>query len=57
MLTVNICFRAVKLDKGNHKVVWKYTTPGLKLGAVVSGITILLAALFIKLNLKQTQNH
>jgi len=57
MLTVNLCFRAVKLDKGEHKVVWKYTTPGLKIGAVVSGITILVAAFFIKLNLKQTQNH
>ena len=57
MLTVNICFRAVKLDKGNHKVVWKYTTPGLKLGALISGITILITAFFIKLNLKPTQNH
>jgi len=51
MLIVNLCFRAVKLDKGNHNVVWKYTTPGLKLGAAVSGITILIAAFFIKLNL------
>jgi len=52
MLTVNICFRAVKLERGVHKVVWKYTTPGLKLGVAVSGITIFLALLFIKLNLR-----
>ncbi|MCK5852882.1 YfhO family protein [bacterium] len=49
MLIVNLCFRAVKLDKGKYEVVWKYTTPGLKLGAVISGITILLAAFIISI--------
>jgi len=52
MLTVNICFRAVKFDKGKHEVVWKYTTPGLKLGAVISGITILLSGFFLTRKIK-----
>ena len=56
MLTVNICFRAVKLDKGKHKIIWKYTTPGLKLGAVISGVTILLAAFFLKINSRRRKN-
>ena len=56
MLTVNICFRAVKLDKGTHEVVWKYTTPGLKLGTVISGITILLAVFFLIRKIKPHKN-
>jgi len=56
MLTVNICFRSVKLDKGTHEVVWKYLTPGLKPGAVISGITILLAAFFLSRRIKPHKN-
>ena len=46
MLIVNQCFRAVKLDKGKHKIVWKYSTPGLKLGAFISGITLIVVIFF-----------
>ena len=47
MLIVNQCFRAVELNKGEHKIVWKYSTPGLKLGAIISGITILLVGVLL----------
>lgn len=37
---VNGCFRAVELPAGEHRVVWKYRTPGLRLGAAISGASV-----------------
>jgi len=46
---VNYNFRGVKLKKGTHKIVWKYSTPGLKLGAIISAAAfIFIIVAFIK---------
>ncbi|EDS73154.1 hypothetical protein ANASTE_00874 [Anaerofustis stercorihominis DSM 17244] len=48
VLRANTAFMGVKLEKGNNSIVFKYTTPGLREGAIISLITILLTLLYVK---------
>ena len=45
MLRVNDVMRGVDVPAGSHSITWHYEVPGLKLGAVVSGIALLLLLL------------
>ncbi|MEM5647331.1 YfhO family protein [Bacillus cereus] len=37
----------VKATEGNHEIVLSYSSPGLKLGLIISGISILLTGLLV----------
>ncbi|MCX7846592.1 MAG: YfhO family protein [bacterium] len=39
-IEVNGCFRGVELPAGLHRVVWEYETPGLRVGGVISGVSL-----------------
>ena len=41
LLRVNDVMRGVNVPAGSHTVVWHYEVPGLRLGAAVSGFTLL----------------
>lgn len=40
-ILVNDVMRGVVVDAGRHEITWSYATPGLKLGAIVTGATLL----------------
>jgi Bacterial membrane protein YfhO len=42
-LQTNVVLRGVVVPAGTHRVEWRYSVPGLRLGAVLSGIGLLLA--------------
>jgi hypothetical protein len=42
ILTADGLFRAVRVGAGEHRVVFRYATPGLRAGALVSVLTLLL---------------
>lgn len=42
----NIMFMSVPLSKGTHKIVFKYRTPGLKVGLCITAITTLFCLIF-----------
>jgi hypothetical protein len=46
-LTANFLFRGVLVPPGRHRVRWEYVTPGLRLGACLSGLTVLAALVII----------
>ena len=41
ILKANIAYMAIFVEKGAHEIVWKYCTPGLKLGALLSAMAAL----------------
>ena len=49
---------AVKLNKGENSVIFKYETPGLKLGALTSFIAIIakISSIEIEKHTKRKQN-
>lgn len=47
---VNYMYSGILLEEGNHKIELKYCTPGIKAGAVVSGIGILCLLVIILIN-------
>ena len=46
---VNAALRGVVVERGTHTVVWRYRTPGLVAGTIVSVTTLLLGAVFLVL--------
>ena len=44
---VNVGFMAVLAPEGNCEIRFVYTTPGLLVGCVISGITVIIAAIYI----------
>ncbi|MCD7949338.1 MAG: YfhO family protein [Erysipelotrichaceae bacterium] len=42
ILRANTMYMALYLEPGDHQIVLKYMTPGLKIGAFISGLTLLL---------------
>lgn len=44
----NSMFMAIEIPKGKHSVEFIYCTPWLKLGAVISGITLVLCIVYLK---------
>ncbi len=40
-LRANLAFAAVRLPAGEHQIIWRYTPPGLVLGAALSILTLL----------------
>ena len=40
-LRANGLFRAVMIDAGTHRVIWKYSPGSLRVGAVISAIAML----------------
>lgn len=49
----DVAFMAIHLSQGSHRVVFRYQTPYLAVGACVSGAGILLALLYVKLFIKK----
>lgn len=47
VLKANVGFCAIEVPKGNHEIVWKYNTPGLKLALSLSTISCLLFILIL----------
>ena len=46
---VNAALRGVVVEGGTHTVVWRYRTPGLVAGTIVSVTTLLLGSVFLVL--------
>ncbi len=46
---VNAALRGVVVERGTHTVVWRYRTPGLVAGTIVSVTTLLLGSVFLVL--------
>ena len=40
-LTADMLRRAVRIEAGTHRISWRYTTPGLKLGGLLAAIALL----------------
>jgi uncharacterized membrane protein YfhO len=40
LLPANVAVRGVRLPAGNHRVTFTYRTPGLRLGALISLVTL-----------------
>ncbi|RME44177.1 MAG: hypothetical protein D6795_18315 [Deltaproteobacteria bacterium] len=46
LLRANVLFRGVRLEGGRHRIVFRYETPGLRLGGIVSLLGVGLTLLF-----------
>jgi hypothetical protein len=44
-LRVNGVMRGVRVPAGDHRVAWRYRTPGVTLGAILSGLSLLVVVL------------
>jgi uncharacterized membrane protein YfhO len=53
-LRTDVALRGVMVPAGRHLIVWTYETPGLQLGLVVSGLAVLLIAVWGLLRLANT---
>ena len=53
LLRANECYSALKLEKGNHQIELKYETPYLKVGAIVSAISIIVYSLYFIRNCRR----
>ncbi len=47
ILTADGLFRAVRVEAGAHRIAFRYRTPGLRAGAIVSLLTLALVALVV----------
>lgn len=56
ILKANTGFCAVEIPAGEHSVVWKYTTPGLKAGFILSFISCIFFIILL-VNEKWRQKH
>jgi hypothetical protein len=50
ILTADGLFRAVRVGTGAHRIAFRYRTPGLRLGALISALTLVSGAVFLHLS-------
>ena len=48
-------FRGVRIDKGQHRIVFRYQTPGRRIGAIVSAVTAAIVLVLLLAGLRQRQ--
>lgn len=56
VIKINIAFMGVKVPQGHHKVEFKYQTPGLKIGFIMSVMGVLLFILICYYQNKKTRS-